>query len=347
MVGADKGEVEMLSADDARGVCRVARDDPAAVWCRVVEARGLGGIAPGESAVVVCGQVIGSVLRGVLDSDLVGLADKPTGTSDTYSIGLTVTDAIAAAAGLVHGGRLELFVQQVASVPALLWEAIAAGRPVTVVTVLSGSSAGATAVIDDTAVVGDERLAQLGAGAVLEHHAGLVGATARRRTMEVNGERLLIEVLLPGVTVGIVGTGELADALCSQVELLGWRAFAVGDVDPDVALDALGGLGPTDALVVLSHQPTVDTPVLAAALGRGVGFVGALGSRRTQAARAQRLAAAGVSPELIADIHGPIGLDLGAASPAETAMAITAEILLARSGRSGLALRTTTGRISS
>src|SRR5262245_45318830 len=166
----------MLSAADARVVCRVAGDDPAAVWCRVVEARGLGGIAPGESAVVARGKVIGSVLRGVLDTDLVRLVDQPTGTAGTYSLGRTVTDRTAAAAGRVHGGRLELFVQQVAPVPALLWEAIAAGRPVTVVTVLSGSSAGATAVIDDTAVVGDERLGQLGAGAVIEHHAGLVGA---------------------------------------------------------------------------------------------------------------------------------------------------------------------------
>ncbi|HEY7071702.1 MAG TPA: XdhC family protein [Acidimicrobiales bacterium] len=336
----------MLSAEDARDVCRVARDDPAAVWCRVVEARGLGGIAPGESAVVARGQVIGTVLRGVLDADLVRLVDRPTGTAGTYSIGLTVTDATAAAAGLIHGGRLELFVQKVAPVPPLLWDAIAAGRPVTVVTVLSGSSAGVTAVIDDTAVVGDERLGELGAGAVIEHHAGLVGAMARRRTVEVNGERLLIEVLLPVVTLGIVGTGELADALCAQAELLGWGAFVVGDGDPDLALDAVGRLGPTDALVVLSHQPAVDTPALAGALAGGIGFVGALGSRRTQAARAQRLAAAGMSQELIADIHGPLGLDLGAASPAETAMAITAEILLARSGRSGLALRTTTGRIT-
>jgi xanthine dehydrogenase accessory factor len=246
----------------------------------------------------------------------------------------------------VHGGRLELFVQKVAPVPGLLWDAIAAGRPVTVVTVLTGTSAGVTAVIDDTAVEGDERLAQLGAGAVIEHHAGIVGATARRRTVEVGGDRFLVEVLLPVITLGVVGTGELADALCAQADLLGWRAFAVDDGDPDVALGAVGRLGPTDALVVLSHQATVDAPVLAAALQRGIGFVGALGSRRTRAARAQRLAAAGVSQELIDDIHGPLGLDLGAASPAETAMATTAEILLARSGRSVLALRDTTGRIN-
>jgi hypothetical protein len=166
------------------------------------------------------GQAIaGSLLRGVLDADLVRLVVTPTGTAGTYSIGLTVTDPTAAAAGLVHGGRLEPFVQQVASVPALSWEAIAAGRPVTAVTVLSGSSAGVTAVVDDTGVVGDERLAQLGAGAVIEHHAGLVGATARRRTVEVKGERLLIEVLLPVVALGIVGTGELAEALGAQAEL--------------------------------------------------------------------------------------------------------------------------------
>src|SRR5262245_22332531 len=335
----------MLSADDARVVTRFALDDPGALWCRVVEARGLGGIAPAESAVVAYGQVIaGKVLHGVLDADLARLADRPAESAGAFSVGLTVTEDTAAAAGLVCGGRLELFVQPVASVPGLLWEAIAAGRPVTVVTPRSGPSAGVTAVIDDTGVVGDERLAELGAGAVVEHHAGLVGATARRRTVDVNGERILVEVLLPLVTLAIVGTGELADALRAQAELLGWQVVVAGEVD--AALEAVAGLGPTDAAVVLSHQPAVDTPVLAAALRRGVGFIGALGSRRTQAARAQRLAATGISEELITGIHGPVGLDLGAASPAETAVAITAEVLLDRSGRSGLALRHTMGRIN-
>src|SRR5215510_11588334 len=129
----------MLSADDARVVTRFALDDPAAVWCRVVEARGLGGIAPGESAVVAYGEVIaGSVLHGVLHADLVRLADQSAGARGAYSVGLTVTEDTAAGAGLVCGGRLELFVQPVASVPGLLWEAIAAGRPVTVVTPRSG-----------------------------------------------------------------------------------------------------------------------------------------------------------------------------------------------------------------
>src|SRR5262249_19828707 len=150
----------------------------------------------------------------------VWLARDSNGADGAYSIGLTVTDGPAVAAGLVHGGRLELFVQPVASVPSLLWDAIAAGRPVTVVTVLRGPAAGVTAVIDDTAVAGDERLGELGVGAVIERHAGIVGARARRRTLDVNGERLLVEVLLPAVTVGIVGTGELADALGAQADLL-------------------------------------------------------------------------------------------------------------------------------
>src|SRR5262245_19169468 len=130
----------MLSAGDALAVARVALDDPAALWCRVVDARGLGGVAGGESAVVACGEVIaGRVLRGVLDADLLRLAAKPTaGDASAYSVGLTVTQGTATAAGLVCGGRVELFVQPVSSVPALLWEAIGAGRPVTVVTALSG-----------------------------------------------------------------------------------------------------------------------------------------------------------------------------------------------------------------
>src|SRR5262245_16144427 len=119
VVGADV-EVDMLSPDDARDVSRLAGDDPAAVWCRVVEARGLGGIAAGEGAVVAAGRVIsGNVLHGVLDADLVRLANTPTEAGSAYSIGLTVTDRTAAAAGLVCGGRVEVLVQQLGSVPAL------------------------------------------------------------------------------------------------------------------------------------------------------------------------------------------------------------------------------------
>ena len=97
---------------------------------------------------------------------------------------------------------------------------------------------------------------------------------------------------------------------------------------------------------MIDHDPFVATPALAAALRSGIGYVGALGSRRTQAPRRTHLADVGVREADIARLHGPTGLDLGARTPAETAVSIVAEIIAVRAGRTGNPLATTTGRIT-
>ncbi len=95
------------------------------------------------------------------------------------------------------------------------------------------------------------------------------------------------------------------------------------------------GLGPRDAVAVLSHDPKFDDPAITEALRRGCRYVGAIGSRKTQRARRERLAAAGVPAAQLARLRGPIGLDLGGREPAETALAILAEIVAARHDASG------------
>ena len=103
---------------------------------------------------------------------------------------------------------------------------------------------------------------------------------------------------------------------------------------PDEAFDAID-LGPNDAVAVLSHDAKFDEPAIAEALRRGVRYVGAVGSRKTQADRRARLREAGVDEADLARLHGPIGLDLGGRAPAETALAIMAEIVADRYGGSG------------
>ena len=103
---------------------------------------------------------------------------------------------------------------------------------------------------------------------------------------------------------------------------------------PDEALPEVG-LDPFTALAAVTHDPKLDEPALAAALRAGCFYVGALGSRRTHARRLERLAAQGLGPEEMARIHAPIGLDIGAASPAEIAVSILAEVIRAlRAGAS-------------
>jgi xanthine dehydrogenase accessory factor len=124
---------------------------------------------------------------------------------------------------------------------------------------------------------------------------------------------------------------------------LGWL---VDVVDGGDAIEAARRLGPADALVVTTHDPVLGPDVLGAALGSRAFFVGALGSRGTQARRAERLTEMGFGSDDLARVHGPVGLDLGARSPAETALSICAEVLAVRSGRAIASLRDRPGPIN-
>jgi xanthine dehydrogenase accessory factor len=111
--------------------------------------------------------------------------------------------------------------------------------------------------------------------------------------------------------------------------------------------EALARLAPDEgtAVVVLAHDDRIDLPALKSALASNAFFVGAIGSRRTQEHRREVLRELGVDDASVARIHGPIGLDIGAETPAETALAILAEILAVRSARSGGSLRDRDGHI--
>jgi xanthine dehydrogenase accessory factor len=98
-------------------------------------------------------------------------------------------------------------------------------------------------------------------------------------------------------------------------------------------------------ILVFTHDPKFDEPALKAALASGAGYVGALGSRRTQERRAERLREAGLDEGSIARIQAPCGLDVGARTPSETAISILAEVIAVRTGRSGESLRATSGPI--
>jgi xanthine dehydrogenase accessory factor len=104
-------------------------------------------------------------------------------------------------------------------------------------------------------------------------------------------------------------------------------------------------LRPEDAVVVLTHDPKLDDPAITGALRRAAGYIGALGSRRTQDKRRERLIAAGVDADDLQRVAGPVGLDIGAHTPEETALSILAEIVAHRAGRDGGRLRGASGRI--
>jgi xanthine dehydrogenase accessory factor len=113
---------------------------------------------------------------------------------------------------------------------------------------------------------------------------------------------------------------------------------------PEAGYDEIE-LRPEDHIAVLTHDPKLDDPAISGALRRGVGYVGALGSRRTQEKRRERLLEAGLDEEHLERLAGPAGIDLGAHTPAETAVSILAEILAVRYGKDGGRLRDRSGSI--
>jgi xanthine dehydrogenase accessory factor len=114
---------------------------------------------------------------------------------------------------------------------------------------------------------------------------------------------------------------------------------------PDDAFDRLGGIDPATSIVVLTHDPKLDDAALQIALRSPARFVGAMGSRRAQESRQERLLAAGLGEDELARLSAPLGLDLGAISREETALSILAEVVAARHGHEGGRLGTASGRI--
>jgi xanthine dehydrogenase accessory factor len=145
----------------------------------------------------------------------------------------------------------------------------------------------------------------------------------------------------PVPKLAIVGAGAIADALVAAADLLGWQTEVTTEVG--VATGVIAGLSRLDKVVVLSHDNEVAGPALSAALSGQVGYIGALGSRRTQESRADWLAYRGITD--LDRVHGPAGLDIGASKPAEIAVSIVAEALAVASGKEAAALRGRPGPI--
>lgn len=203
-----------------------------------------------------------------------------------------------------------------------------------------------------------DAMGALASGLSTTRHYGRHGE-ARRREVSI-----FVEVFAPRPAMVIFGAVDFTAALARVATILGFRVtvcdarpvfatrarFPVADevvVDwPDRHLAKVGPtLGPRDAVCVLTHDPKFDVPAIRAALATRVGYLGAMGSRRTHAERADRLREAGVSGDELARIMAPIGLDIGARTPEETAVSICAEIIATRTGRHSPSLRDSAGPI--
>ena len=252
-----------------------------------------------------------------------------------------------------------------------LADALGADRPIALATIVEGPGLGAKLLVepgrpivgtlgnsDLDRVVERDALAELGAGLTSTRHYGEHGE-ARERAVGV-----FIESFATSPRMIIFGAVDFTAALARVAKVLGYHvtvcdaravfatparfpmADAVVNDWPDRYLESVDRLGPRDAVCVLTHDAKFDVPAIVSALATEVGYLGAMGSRRTHLARVARLREEGVDDAGLARVMAPIGLDIGSRTPEETAVAVCAEIIALRTGRTGVAsLRDGTGAI--
>jgi xanthine dehydrogenase accessory factor len=252
-----------------------------------------------------------------------------------------------------------------------LRDALRASEPVALATVVGGPHVGAKLLVrpglpatgslgneDLDRVVARDALGELEAGLTSTRHYGEHGE-AREEAVSV-----FIESFALPPRMIIFGAVDFTAALAKVAKVLGYRVtvcdaravfatvqrFPMADEVvndwPDRYLAKVGDeLGPRDAVCVLTHDHKFDVPAIAGAVKTRVGYLGAMGSRRTHEGRIERLREAGVSDDDIERVMSPVGLDVGARTPEETAISVCAEIIAMRTGRHAQSLRDTAGPI--
>jgi xanthine dehydrogenase accessory factor len=333
---------------------------------------------PGAAmAVSPAGEVVGSVSGGCVEGAVYELAGEVAASGQAVLQRYGISDDTAFSVGLTCGGIIDVLVEPVsrAVFPELgeIAAVVSSGTPVAAATVIAGpGQVGARRVIwgagdrDSAGSLGSgDRLDQ----AVDDDARGMLaqGLTAVRR-YGPDGERrrdelsVFVQSFTPPPQLLVFGAIDFAAAVARAGKFLGYHVtvcdarpvFATASRFPDadeVVTDwphrYLSGIS-TDSrtvICVLTHDPKFDVPLLEVALRRPAAYIGAMGSRRTHEDRLTRLREAGLTEDELARLRSPIGLDLGARTPEETAVAIAAELIQLRWGGSGQPLTATSGRI--
>lgn len=275
------------------------------------------------------GQIEGSVSGGCVEGAVIveAMEALETGTQRLLEFGVSDEDAFAV--GLACGGTIRVLVEPVGAVmPVDILEELVAAR----------SKRRALAYEVD-----------LHSGVRRLLHDGYADRMRLDRSGFEPEGKVFVAVHNPPLRLLIVGAVHIAQALVPMAQIAGYDPVLIDPRDafasaerfpgativqdwPDDAVAALGLDGRT-ALVLLSHDPKLDDPALMAALNSDVFYIGALGSKRTHAKRCDRLQQAGFSADQIGRIHGPIGLDIGAAGPSEIAVAVLAQMTAVLRGR--------------
>jgi xanthine dehydrogenase accessory factor len=301
------------------------------------------------------GEMAGSVSGGCVENEVYGQACEILEGAPPQLLSYGISDDEAFAVGLPCGGEIDVFVDTAS--PELLERlarVIEREERAVLFTVVEGDRVGAQLLATED---GD----RVGEGS--DEHFDDVLRGGRNVVLELDsGEKVFAEVYGPPPRLLVFGAVDTAEALCRAARGLGWHTivsdargkFASSERLPSadeivVAWpdETLARVRPDHqtAVVVLTHDERWDVPALKGALETEAFYIGALGSRRNQARRRERLLEEGVAESQLDRVQGPAGLDIGADTPAETALSILAEILAIRAGREGGRLKEAKGRI--
>ena len=329
---------------------------------------------PGAAMVVAAdGDPIGSVSGGCVEGAVYELAQEVLASGEPVLQRYGVSDDDAFAVGLTCGGIIDIFVEPMdaAAFPELpdVVASVRAHEPVAVATVVDGpGNLGAHLVVWPDRVagrLGSQRLDQAvedDVRGMLEHGANRlyrIGPDGERRQDELS---VFVQSFAPPPRMLVFGAIDFAAAVARVGKFLGYRVtvcdarpvFATRRRFPDadeVVVDwphrylATQQVDSRTVICVLTHDPKFDVPLLEVALQTDAAYIGAMGSRRTHDDRLARLRDEGVSEQALARVASPIGLDIGARTPEETAVSIAAEIVAHRWGGSGAPLTSTEGPI--
>jgi xanthine dehydrogenase accessory factor len=327
------------------------------VLATVVDVRRSAPKPPGaKMAINGRGDIAGGVSGGCVEGAVVQIAESIIDGAPARLVHFGIADADAWEVGLPCGGEIDVWIQ--AYEHGRFAEVARTGGRAAEVTLLEGDAAGAKLLV----AAGGARFGSLGSDELDDDAAYAAADLLWGETSARRGD-MFIDVVGPAPRLILFGAVDIAAPLCTLSRACGWRPYVVDprarfatrgrfpDAEevitgwPEDAIARLGGIDPATAVVVLTHDPKLDDQALCLALRSPARFVGAMGSRRAQAARRERLLAAGLDDEELKRLSAPVGLDLGAVAREETALSILAEVVAAGHGHDGGRLAVAHGRI--
>jgi len=335
----------------------LARGDRVALATVVATRRSAPRPIGAKLAISASGELAGSVSGGCVENEVYEYAQELLTGGSPRLLSYGISDDLALTVGLPCGGEIDVFVDEVRG-PLIqrLLKVDELGERAVVLTVVEGPDMGAGLLVtEDGERVGDvpEEVAERALELMRE---------GRSRVVEIGDRSVFADVYGPPPRLLIYGAVDTAEALCRSAREIGWRTivadaralFATSERLPSAEEivvawpeEALAQVRPdhATAVVILTHDDKFDVPMISGALETDAFYVGALGSRRNQERRRKRLIEAGVDETALERVSGPCGLDIGAQTPAETALSILAEIMAVRARREGGRLREATTRI--